>query len=45
MKSMLVGFVAIAVIAVAADIVLEGLGYSVEEANTGSSVRLDQPGE
>ncbi len=45
MKSMLVGFVAIAVIAVGADIVLESMGYSVEEANTGNAVRLDKQGE
>lgn len=45
MKSMLAAFVAVAVIALGADIVLEGMGYSVEEANTGPAVRLDDAGE
>ncbi len=41
MKSMLTAFAAMVVIAVGADIVLEGMGFSAQEAMTGNAVRLD----
>ncbi|WP_283254894.1 hypothetical protein [Marivita sp. GX14005] len=42
MKAMILGFVAIAVIAVAANFILEGAGWSAEERGASSgSVRLD----
>lgn len=42
MKAMLVGFVAIAVIAVGSDIVLDQMGWSAEEQGSSSgNVRLD----
>ena len=45
MKSMLTAFAAVLVIAVAADFVLEGMGFSAEAANTSNAVRLDSAGE
>ncbi len=45
MKSMLAAFAAVAVIALGADIVLEGMGYSAAAANTGGAVRLDPASE
>jgi len=41
MRTMLMAFVSIAVIAVAADRVLQDAGFSAAERNTSSSVRLD----
>ncbi|MFD1157799.1 hypothetical protein [Roseovarius aestuarii] len=40
MKAMLAAFAVTAVIAVGADLVLEGMGFSAEAANTGNAVRL-----
>ncbi|MEO3416985.1 hypothetical protein AAFO92_20215 [Roseovarius sp. CAU 1744] len=45
MKSMLTAFAAVAVIAIGADFVLDGMGYSAEAANSGSAVRLDSDRE
>ncbi len=45
MKAMLTAFAAMVVIAIGADFVLEGAGFSAEAANTGSAVRLDPAGE
>ncbi|SFO84960.1 hypothetical protein [Tranquillimonas alkanivorans] len=41
MKAMLFAFVAIAVIAVAADFALDYTGYSIMERTAGANVRLD----
>lgn len=41
MKAMLTGFVAIAVIAVGANLILQNAGYSAEEQSAGTAVRLD----
>ena len=41
MKTMLIAFVAIAVIAVGANLVLDNIGYSSQDRAAGSSVRLD----
>ena len=41
MKAMLMAFVAIAVIAVAADLGLERAGFSAAEVTSGPAVRLD----
>ena len=38
---MLAAFVAIAVIAVGANLILDNIGYSSQERTAGSSVRLD----
>ena len=40
MRTMLVAFVAVGVIAVAADRALEGAGFSTQERTTGVDVRL-----
>lgn len=45
MKTMLLAFVACAVIAVGADIVLEGMGFSAQEARSGTAVRLGDGAE
>lgn len=45
MKAMLAAFVVTAVIAVGADLVLEGMGFSAEAANTGNAVRLGAAAE
>lgn len=45
MKAMLMAFAATVVIAIGADFVLEGIGFSAEAVNTGSAVRLDNAGE
>ena len=41
MKAMLAAFLAIAVIAVGANMYLKGAGFSAEERTAGSAVRLD----
>ncbi|GAB5432418.1 MAG: hypothetical protein EpisKO_17880 [Epibacterium sp.] len=41
MKAMLTGFAIIAVIAVGADLALEQAGYSAQEQNSGTAVRLN----
>ncbi len=41
MKPMFAAFVAMAIISVAADAVLDGAGYSSDVQNAGSAVRLD----
>ncbi|MDH5452310.1 MAG: hypothetical protein OEY05_01670 [Paracoccaceae bacterium] len=41
MRSMFLAFLAIAVIAVAADLGLDRAGFSSQEASTGAAVRLD----
>lgn len=45
MKSMMLAFVAMAVIAVCADFVLSGMGFSAQEATAGAAVRLDAAGQ
>lgn len=42
MKAMLTGFIAIAVLAVAAHFVLERAGFSSQEVHSGDAVRLDE---
>ncbi|SMX44305.1 hypothetical protein [Actibacterium lipolyticum] len=39
MKSMIIAFVAIAVLAVAADVVLDNMGFSTREQTSGPSTR------
>jgi len=41
LKAMLTAFVAIVVIAVGANLVLDNIGFSSQERTVGSSVRLD----
>ncbi len=41
MKAMLAGFALIALIAVGADLALEGVGYSAQDRNSGTAVRLN----
>ena len=41
MKTMLLAFVAMAVIAVGADFALDEMGFSAQEQGTGGAVRLD----
>jgi hypothetical protein len=41
MRSMFLAFLAIAVIAIAADLGLDRAGFSSQEASTGAAVRLD----
>ncbi|WP_281359586.1 hypothetical protein [Roseobacter ponti] len=41
MKVMLLAFVSLAVIAVAADLILDEIGFSAQERGTGGAVRLD----
>lgn len=41
MKAMLTAFVAIAIIAVGANLVLDNIGFSSQERTAGSAVRLD----
>ena len=41
MKAMLTGFAAIVVIAIGANVVLQNAGFSAEERNSGTAVRLD----
>ena len=41
MKSMLLAFVATAVVAIGADFVLGSMGFSAQEATSGTAVRLD----
>lgn len=45
MKSMLTAFAATLVIAVGADMVLETMGFSAQDASTGNAVRLDDSKE
>ena len=45
MKSMMAAFVATVVIAFGAEAVLEGMGFTAQDANTSSAVRLDGAGE
>lgn len=39
MKSMLIAFIAIIVIAIGADVVLDTIGFSAEDRTTGDAVR------
>ena len=41
MRAMLTAFVAVAVIAVGADIILDNVGYSSQDRGSSSAVRLD----
>ena len=41
MKAMIYGFVAIAVLAVAADLVLSNIGFSSQDRTSGDATRLD----
>lgn len=41
MKAMLTAFVAIAVIAVGSNVILDNAGWSAQDRTSGSSVRLD----
>ncbi|MFK7938661.1 MAG: hypothetical protein AB8B82_04730 [Roseovarius sp.] len=41
MKAMLSAFVAIAVIAVGSNVILNNVGFSAQEQGSGSAVRLD----
>lgn len=45
MKSMLAAFVAMIVIAFAAEAALERMGFSAQDTNTSSAVRLDDASE
>ena len=38
-------YLACAVIAVGADIILDGMGFSAQEARSGAAVRLSEPAE
>ncbi|WP_300519848.1 hypothetical protein [Aliiroseovarius sp.] len=41
MKAMLTGFVAIAVIAVGANLILDNAGFAARDVQSGAAVRLD----
>jgi len=41
MKAMLSGFAVIVVIAIGANLILDRVGYSAQERNSGTAVRLD----
>ena len=41
MKAMIIAFIAVAAIAVAADVALDRIGFSAEDRTAGSAVRLD----
>ncbi len=45
MKSMLTAFAVTFVIAFGADIVLENMGFTAQDANSGNAVRLDDNGQ
>lgn len=45
MKAMIMAFAAIAIITVAANFVLDGMGFSSKDINAGSAVRLSDTAE